>query len=249
MTINHFEHDGKQYALHRPTYPEALAQTLADMSPSKQLAVDIGCGTGQLTTLLAEHFEHVTGFDSSETQIANAAQHSGAEYRLGHAEAIDISDSSADLVIAAQAAHWFDLDSFYDEFRRVAKPNGLLALVSYGVPQLNGDVGERFSDFYWKDIHEFWPAERKHVERGYETLEFPFSELKLPEISVQRDWNFSLLLGYINTWSAMRNVEKAGHMETIQEALNDIKNAWGDPNKTYKVTWPIKGRVGRLEIN
>lgn len=36
----------------------------------------------------------------------------------------------------AQAVHWFDLDKFYAEADRILKPNGVLALLGYGLPKL-----------------------------------------------------------------------------------------------------------------
>ena len=65
MTEGHFTAGGERYAQFRPHYPAALAKALAALAPAKRIAVDIGCGSGQLTTLLAPHFERVIGVDPS----------------------------------------------------------------------------------------------------------------------------------------------------------------------------------------
>ena len=162
----HFEEGGADYARHRPTYPPALADALADTCAATGHALDVGCGTGQLSALLAARFRQVTATDPSETQIANAAPHPRVAYAIEPAERIGLPDASADLVVAAQAAHWFNLDRFYVEARRVLYPGGALALVSYGVPQLTGPAAERFERFYWQDVHRHWPPGREHVEQG-----------------------------------------------------------------------------------
>lgn len=70
---NWFDQGGQAYARFRPEYPPALAAYLASLAPDTALAVDVGCGNGQLSKLLAAHFEAVAGFDPSEDQIAHAA--------------------------------------------------------------------------------------------------------------------------------------------------------------------------------
>lgn len=101
-------------------------------------ALDLGCGTGQLSVLLAGEFDRVTATDPSASQIASAGARGNIRYAIGTAEAIDLPPASLDLIVAAQAAHWFDLPAFYAEARRIAAPGAALALVSYGVPRLSG---------------------------------------------------------------------------------------------------------------
>ena len=68
MTKSYWQENGSDYARYRPTYPAGLAAALADISPNSGLALDVGCGTGQLSVLLAEHFETVIGCDVSADQ-------------------------------------------------------------------------------------------------------------------------------------------------------------------------------------
>lgn len=66
---DHFSTGSANYAAHRPTYPAQLVDELAALCPGTRLALDCGCGTGQLTVLLAERFERVVGTDASAAQI------------------------------------------------------------------------------------------------------------------------------------------------------------------------------------
>ncbi|MBF3045820.1 methyltransferase domain-containing protein, partial [Pseudomonas aeruginosa] len=65
---DHFSTGSANYAAHRPTYPARLVDELAALCPGTRLALDCGCGTGQLTVLLAERFERVVGTDASAAQ-------------------------------------------------------------------------------------------------------------------------------------------------------------------------------------
>lgn len=242
----HFEQNAEGYALHRPTYPPQLADTLAGLCTGRGHALDVGCGTGQLAVLLADRFDRVTATDVSARQIAHAASHPRVTYRVEPAEAASLPDTSVDLIVAAQAAHWFDLPAFYAEARRLASPGGVLALISYGVPQLGGPAGAQFDAFYWQDIHRFWPEGRAHVETGYRDLPFPFDEQALPALSIDRDWSLSDLRGYVETWSAVGRLRKAGCDDLFDEAWKGLARLWGDPDARYPIRWPVIGRIARL---
>ena len=101
---------GESYAKYRPTYPNVLFDKLYSLvEPSSwELAVDIGCGTGQVTTVIAEKFQKVIGLDSSESQIKAAIPHKNVEYALANAaNTIPVGDNSVDLITIAQAVRFF----------------------------------------------------------------------------------------------------------------------------------------------
>jgi 2-polyprenyl-3-methyl-5-hydroxy-6-metoxy-1,4-benzoquinol methylase len=78
---DHFSTRSAEYAAYRPTYPRALVDFLADAAPGTELALDCGCGTGQLSVLLAERFARVVATDASAKQIENAEPRQNLEYR------------------------------------------------------------------------------------------------------------------------------------------------------------------------
>ncbi|QJP08842.1 class I SAM-dependent methyltransferase [Pseudomonas multiresinivorans] len=243
---NWFDQGGQAYARFRPEYPAELASCLASLAPDRALAVDVGCGSGQLTRQLAEHFSSVVGFDPSAEQIAHAAPRANLSYACAQAEELPLADHSASLITAAQAAHWFDLPKFYAEVRRIAEPDAVLALISYGVLHLDGDPGKRFETFYWQEIGPYWPAERKLVDSGYATLDFPFAEFPGPEIAIRLEWTLDEFLGYVSTWSAVRSAREAGREDLLQHFAADLAERWGDPAARLAVSWPINMRIGRV---
>jgi SAM-dependent methyltransferase len=243
---NWFDQGGQAYARFRPEYPRELAAFLAAQAPDDRLAVDVGCGNGQLTQLLAPHFRQVIGLDPSADQIANATPNERIDYRCAPAEQLPLPDASASLITAAQAAHWFDLPAFYREVRRIGRPGTILALISYGVLELEPELDARFQKFYWEEIGPYWPPERKLVDSGYATIEFPFEELAPPALDIRLEWHLPEFLGYLLTWSSVRSAKEAGKESLLMEFANDMAQAWGDPDRKRSIAWPINMRIGRL---
>ncbi len=125
------------YVRYRPGYPAALFETLDALGCSRPggVVVDVGSGTGILSRGLLDsgHGARVVAVEP------NAAMRAAAEGALAgrplfesvdaSAEATGLPDASADLVIAAQAFHWFDAPRARVEFARILRPSGLVALV------------------------------------------------------------------------------------------------------------------------
>jgi SAM-dependent methyltransferase len=243
---NWFAYGGPAYARFRPDYPDELAQYLAEIAPARDRAIDVGCGNGQLTLQLAAHFDEVIGLDPSADQIASATAHPRIRYLCAPAECLPLPHHSASLITAAQAAHWFDLPAFYAQVRQIAADGAVIALISYGVPQVPHDLEDRFNRFYHEEVGPYWPPERKQVDGGYRDLSFPFPERDAPKMDIRRSWELADFLGYVSTWSAVRRLDKAGQGEILTHFTRDISQLWGDPAKTRPVSWPINMRVGAL---
>src|SRR5258705_10508169 len=123
---DHFSGVASRYADFRPHYPTALFDYLATLVPQTSVVWDCAAGNGQATPDLAERFARVIATDGSSEQIASATPHPKIDYRVALAEKSGLPDRSVGLVTVAQALHWFDLDRFYTEVKRVLTPGGLL---------------------------------------------------------------------------------------------------------------------------
>lgn len=244
---DHFSKGSKDYATYRPSYPIDLVNELADLCPTQDRVLDCGCGTGQLSVLLAERFAEVIATDASSAQIAKAKKKNGVIYRTALAEQSGLADESVDLITVAQAAHWLDLDAFYKEVARVAKPNGILALITYGVLHVEGAVDSLVQEFYYQTIGPYWPAERRHVEDGYQSLPFPFTEIKVPAVTMQEFWSLEELLGYFNTWSAVKEAKNVLGFNPVDQLRAILLPEWGDPESKKKISWPLSIRAGRVK--
>lgn len=219
---------------------------LASVAPSTALAWDVGCGSGQLSTLLGERFERVIATDASAQQLEHAEPHPRVEYRLGSAEASGLDAGSVDVITAAQAAHWFDLPRFYAEVRRVARaPESVVALVTYSFHTVAPAIDEVVGRFALGTVAAYWPKERAHVDAGYASLGFPFARLEVPPLELTEDWSVDAMLGYIRTWSAVSAFTRAGHEAEVLAFEAEVRAAWGAIG-TRRITWPLTVLAGRV---
>lgn len=243
---DHFSQVAAGYAAHRPSYPVALVDFLAGLAPARRLAWDAGCGSGQLAVLLGEKFDRVIATDASAEQIARAVVHPRVAYACAPAEASGLADGVADLATAAQAAHWFDLPAYYTEVRRVVRPGGVVALISYGVVAAGHDADAVIQPFYRDVLARHWPPERHHVDEAYRTLAFPFREVVAPAFEIRLDWRLEDLVGYVGTWSAVWALERAEGPAPFAAFRRALADAWGSPTAVRTVRWPLALRVGRV---
>jgi SAM-dependent methyltransferase len=244
---DHFSSHASAYSTYRPGYPAALAGWLAGEAPNRSLAVDVGCGSGQLSTLLAEHFVQVAGLDPSAEQIANAQPHPKVDYRVAPAEQTGIASRSADLLTAAQAAHWFDLTAFFAEARRILKPGGLLALVTYAGMKPDGEVTEIVEAFRTHELAPYWPPERAMVDNDYRDIRLPLAPVEAPPMLLSVQWSLDAVIGYVDTWSAVRAMEKAIGRGPFEEMVARLREAWGPPEDAKMLRWPLTVVAGRAE--
>lgn len=244
---DHFAPVADQYAAHRPTYPAELFAWLAGWCANRDLAWDCATGTGQAAVALARHFSEVVATDASAAQIAAATPAAGVSYRVAPADASGLAAQSADLVTVAQALHWFDLEQFYAEVRRVLKPGGLLAVWTYGVFQVpaagSADIQALLDRFYHETVGPYWPPERRHVENGYADLAFPFAELVVPSFVMAVDWQLADLAGYLRSWSATSRYREINGTDPVSPLLHELVPVWG--SGCQRVVWPLSIRVGR----
>ncbi|GAA5925778.1 class I SAM-dependent methyltransferase [Sporobolomyces koalae] len=145
--------NASKYAASRPHYPTALyshvlAYAAVPRSSSPRTLVDIGCGPGLSTFSFAPHFDRVIGVDPSANMIdaANSILHDHKRagkigdtefvFAQGRGDKLDkvkaIQAESVDLVVAGQAAHWFDPLPTYKSLARVLKPGGSFCFWGYG---------------------------------------------------------------------------------------------------------------------
>jgi SAM-dependent methyltransferase len=247
MFKDHFSQSAASYAAYRPSYPVELVRFLADTAGQKEFAWDCGCGSGQLSTLLAGDFAQVYATDASAKQIENAVRHPQVRYACAPAETSGLGDQVADLIVAAQAAHWFDLAAFYREVRRVGRSGSVIALVSYGIVKVDEQLDSIIGRFYWDVIGPYWPPERKHVENGYRSLDFPFPEIQVPDMAMTASWTLPDFIGYVNTWSAVAAMERAIGAEPRERFNHDLGEAWGPAEERRTIRWPLSLRVGLVD--
>lgn len=120
-----FSKTANVYDKYRPSYPPELIDWIIKTSKLKNgTLVDIGCGTGISTRLFLHKGFEVIGIDPNEEMLAVAREKDGEFYRRGEAAKTGLPSRSVDILIAAQALHWFNLKPTFQEFQRILKPSG-----------------------------------------------------------------------------------------------------------------------------
>jgi SAM-dependent methyltransferase len=243
---DHFSTQSAIYRSARPRYAPELFAWLAQQAPSRELAWDAGCGSGQASVGLAGHFSRVVATDPSAAQIAQAEVAVNIDYRVERAEDCSLADASVDLVCVAQALHWFDLDAFHAQVRRVLRPGGIVAEWTYADCHITPTIDAVKQRLYVDLLDSYWPPERRLVETGYAALEFPFLRLAAPDFGLNADWDLAQFLAYLRSWSATQRYQAALGSDPVAELESEFAAAWEDPATVRPVRWDLAIRVGRL---
>lgn len=175
------------YVKYRPSYPSEvvdLAKSALGMTKDWVIS-DIGSGPGNLTRLFLNHGNAVFGVEpnkemreAGERQMSSFANFTSVN---GTAEDTRLETGSVQLITAAQAFHWFDLEPTNREFKRILVQGGWVALVGN-----ERRIGfNRFSDEYERILLAYVPEypsikhadddRRRLVEffdKGYSHAEF-----------------------------------------------------------------------------
>jgi ubiquinone/menaquinone biosynthesis C-methylase UbiE len=243
---DHFSGVANRYADFRPHYPAELFDYLSTLVPKDSRVWDCAAGNGQATHDLAGRFDSVIATDASREQIASATPHPKVQFRVAPAEQSRLPDGSVTLITVAQALHWFDLERFYAEAKRVLRPDGVLAAWAYGSNEVEGDtINQLVQDFYANIVGPYWPPERKLVEERYRTIPFPFVEIAPPSFRMEARWTLGQLLGYFSTWSATNRFIKATGRNPLEPFSANMSRAWGDVDDPRLIVWPLSLRLGR----
>jgi len=128
----------QEYRTHRPQYPARLLQALEDYARGRRVTelslLDVGCGTGILTEQLvknARQFGPVVAIDQNAAMLAaarSALDRYDVSLIVADAEALPIRSESIDLIIAGQAAQWFERTAFFRECGRVLSGSGAICI-------------------------------------------------------------------------------------------------------------------------
>jgi len=235
-----------QYARSRPGYPAELFGYLASLVEPRRLAWDCATGNGQAARGLARHFGRVIATDVSDEQIRHAAPHPKIEFRVATSEQSGLGDASVDLVTVASALHWFDLEKFYAEARRVTRPGGVVAAWSYHIGHVEPPFDDLFRRFYIDVLFPYFGTGARLVDQKYETVTLPGKPLDPGRFSVSVRWNLDQLLAFIRSWSGTQQYTRERGEDPVGSILEELERLWGDRGKVRTVRWPLYLRVSRL---
>jgi len=240
---DYFSAQSARYAQFRPVYPRVLFEYILGYVNRRDLAWDCGTGNGQTAAMLADNFLQVHGSDISGMQLAHAVQRENITYANEPAERSGLRDNSVDLVTVSQALHWFDLNTFYTEVRRVSAAHGIIAAWTYPLMNAGPDINPFIKNFYSVLLAEYWDKEREYVDNEYKTLPFPFRELPSETFSIETTWTPADMEGYLYTWSALQKYISIHNSDPVPDVMHQLKKSWKEDERRG-ILFPVHLKIG-----
>lgn len=241
-----FSRTARIYARSRPLYPAELFRQLAALAPGGSLAWDCATGNGQAAVGLAEHFERVIATDVSAEQIEFAAAHPRIEYRVARGEASGLEGGSVDLITVASALHWFDLEAFYAEARRVARPGAVLAAWTYHVAHVEPPFDRVLGRLYDEVLQPFFAAGARLVDERYARVRLPGEALPVSAFVAEAAWTTDQIAGFIHSWSGSQNYLQEDGGPALAEAIAEIERLVQGHPGPHVLRWPLYLRAARI---
>lgn len=164
-----FSDRAQAYAAARPGYPPEIASALIrDCAlPRDAVVADLGSGTGLSCEPFLRAGLTVIGVEPNDAMRAagdrQLASFAGFRSVKGTAESTTLPDASVDLVIAAQAAHWFEPRAAGAEARRILKRPPHAALIWND----RASTGDAFAEGYEALLVEHGGAEYARVRHRH----------------------------------------------------------------------------------
>ena len=124
-------------------------EEFVDLSGREML--EIGCGSGRLSSQLADKVKSLTAIDPDQATINRARKEiSGVNFRVGSGEKLKFNDKSYDIVLFSYSLHHQDCARALDEANRVLRDNGSILIIE---PSTEGEYTQFVSLFQEDEIN------------------------------------------------------------------------------------------------
>lgn len=199
----------ERYDRGRPYHHErTLGRILDSVAVEEGIAVDVAAGTGLSTRALAALGFSPVGLEPVLAMVELARESADVPYVIGAAEALPLASRAATLVAVGSAVHWFDQAHFFDEARRVLKPDGVVILYDHAGVHLPED--DAFAEWARTDYAARYPTPPRGSMAGSTThrqgLERCFRETWVDHVALTH----GQLVDYLMTHSNVVDTIEAG---------------------------------------
>jgi SAM-dependent methyltransferase len=242
-----FDRVAELYERVRPAYPEVLLDFATEGRTIRD-ALEIGCGSGQLTAALATRAFHLQGIEPGTELAALARQRApGAVVRIGRFEEVSLPAAAFDAVFSATAFHWVDPTIGWAKAARVLRRPGILALLShvFVADEQARPAQEALAQIYgaeWRirtqdELIERALERRENISEVWAWLENPaialpkaarlFGEVRLHAIPEARELSASELLDLQRTTSTHLHLDAAERDRVETEIVGLVEDLGG----------------------
>lgn len=233
------------YSSGRKGFPAAaIAHVLAGVPPKDGQVLDIGCGTGIATRLLAETGRVVVGTDRDERMLDQARRDSPSRipYLVAPAESQPFPDNTFDLVTAFSAFHWFCTCETLDEIRRVLKPGSRFCAIN---KDEYGGFKKGCQFIMKRYTHEVWENVKYEYDPVQILAKYKFKTIDTQQWRALERLNRNEAIEYaqsISIWNMVSNEMKATALEDIAGYVDQQCSAQGEIFRKIVVT-VVSGHV------
>ncbi len=242
---NSFSIQSHEYFKYRPNYPKELFTWLSKLCLTRDVALDCATGNGQAAVSLADYFSQVIATDVSAEQLKYALHHPKVKYLTQAAEELEFPRYFFDLITVAQGLHWLNLPIFYEKIRNVAKPGAIFSAWGYDFFQISEEIDLLIKRLLLEEIEPYWSTKNSIIFKGYQSIDFPFHEISPPQICIATKWSLEELIGYINTWSAVKIYKTSQKKDPTFLLKKELSKSWS--RNTYKTVYiKLFIRTGRI---
>jgi SAM-dependent methyltransferase len=237
------------YVKHRPGYPQPMIDFLRRTMAPPAVVADIGSGTGILTRQLLDAGYEVFGVEPNKPMRSAAEESIKNDERFrsvsGTAESTTLEDQSIDMITAAQAFHWFDRIKAKEEFRRILKPGGMLAIIWNERLNDVSEVNRRYEDILVRLAPEYPKVVHRNISFGAIQDFFAPEAVTLSRFDNSQFLDRAGLVGRFESSSYVPNRGEPGYDEIVRavEQLFDDCQVNGEVTITYE-TQVFWGRLG-----
>ncbi|CAH2064170.1 unnamed protein product, partial [Thlaspi arvense] len=253
------EKEAKAYLNARPRYPIDWYEKIAARTQDHKFAWDVGTGNGQAAIGLVEHYENVVATDINEAQLKRAIKHSRISYHhtpkdMSEDEMVALigGENSMDLIVAAQAVHFFDLTTFYNVAKRVLrKDGGLIAVWVYNDIIISPEIDPIMKRLVDSTLPFRTPIMNLAFD-SYKTLPFPFesigmgSEGKPITLDIPHKLSLKGFIGFLRSWQPAMKAKEHGVELVDEDLITKFEEAWGDENQVKDVYYKAHMIVGKF---
>ncbi|MGK7918465.1 MAG: class I SAM-dependent methyltransferase [Trichodesmium sp.] len=226
--LNRFSDRATDYAKYRPNYPkEAISAIINGFENYEKLvAADIGAGTGIGSRMLAEQGINVIAIEPNLEMRNAALPHPLIKFQEGTAEVTNLPNESVDLITCFHAFHWFKLEPTLQEFHRILKPSGRLAIVRNNWNREDGFTRENSN--LMKQISKSHSRAKNKRHLSLASLEdtLDFVDIRHLVFAHRQELDLPGLIGRIMSSSSVPNQDS--EREEITKSLEVIYKRWVD---------------------
>ncbi|WP_221284787.1 class I SAM-dependent methyltransferase [Mucilaginibacter sp. SP1R1] len=237
------------YVKYRPHYPFEIITFLQDKYnlTLDKLIADVGAGTGISTALFLNAGYRVIAVEPNaemrEKSLELLISYPGFSAMDGTAENTGLATGGVDAIIAGQAFHWFNAQNSRTEFKRILKPNGIVALI-WNERKTASAFEKEYDQLIITHARDYVKVDHRNIDAAHIAAFFNPEPFQLQEFQNKQVFDFEGLAGRLLSSSYMPTKNDEGYHPMI----NDLKTLFNKYQQDNAITinYDTKVYVGRL---